>query len=101
MIKRIENTKNGYELDETSTNEDLKELLKTYNSGKDVNCIIMNHNTRKYFRVGIFSNDIITINNKVPNFQLYINGVYQFSVREQVLPTLFLFVNFVIFDDIL
>ena len=76
MIQRIKNTRNGYELDETSTNEDLKELIKSYDGGKGVKCIIMNKDTRKYFRVGIFSNDIITINNKVPNFQLYINGFY-------------------------
>lgn len=76
MIKRIENTKNGYELDETSTNKDLKDILENYDESKDVKCIIMNNDTKKYFRVGIFSDNIITINNKIPNFQLYINGVY-------------------------
>lgn len=76
MIKRIENTKNGYELDESTTNEDFKEIFKSYDGGKGVKCIIMNKNMRRFFRMGILHNDIFTINNKVPDYQIYINGVY-------------------------
>lgn len=73
MIKKLSEMRNGYVVDETTTNEEWKELLKSYDK---VRCIICNSKTSLCFRVGLLGNNIITINNKLLDGVVYINGVY-------------------------
>lgn len=72
MIK-IEYMKNGYIINKDSTNEDWNKICSKY---EKINCIICNNQTAKHFRVSLFGNNIITINNKLNNDVVYINGVY-------------------------
>lgn len=73
MITKIEGTRNGYLIDETSTGE---EWNKIYSSYDNVRCIICNSNMFNNFRRGLLSNDIRVLNNKIPDNVVYINGVY-------------------------
>lgn len=73
MIYKNEDYKNGYVFAPSSTNEDLQEILKSYDK---VNCVICNSNTRRNFRIGILGQDIITINNKLADGVFFINGLY-------------------------
>lgn len=72
MINKIKDKKNGYILTDDSTNEEFQKIQARY---KKINCIILNKNTRKRIRLGLISNNIITINNKLPDNVFYINGV--------------------------
>ena len=76
MIHKIEGSKNGYLLDETSTNDDLKNLGCSY--GRNFRCLICNSETMKRFKPSFlnFGNNGITINNKLANNEFYVNGVY-------------------------
>ena len=73
MIHRIEGTKNGYQLDETSTNDQWVKVCEDF--GK-VRCIICNRFTSQFFHTGLFSNNIVTVNNKLPDYAVYLNGVF-------------------------
>lgn len=73
MIIKDNNFKNKYILDDSSTNDDLKQVLESYDK---VNCLICNKNTGKRFTVGIFGQSIITLNNKIPDNVVFVNGVY-------------------------
>lgn len=73
MFHKIDGMKNGYIIDVSSTNEDWEEICKKY--GK-IRCIICNNQTSKYFRIPLFGNNNITINNNLLNDVVYINGVY-------------------------
>lgn len=73
MIKKLSEMRNGYIVDETTTNEEWKELLKSYDK---VRCVICNSKTSLHFRVGLLGNNILTINNKLLDDVVYINGVY-------------------------
>ncbi len=73
MLHKIDGMRNGYIIDASSTDEDWKEICKGY--GK-VRCIICNNQTSKCFRIPLFGNNNITINNNLLNGVVYINGVY-------------------------
>ena len=70
MINRIKDTKHGYILAE-ATNEEFQGLLKRY--PEKVRCIICNKKTSELFRVGFLGQNIISINNNVPDGAIYIN----------------------------
>lgn len=70
---KIEGMKNGYIINNSSTNEEWQNICKRYDK---VNCIICNNKTAKHFRVGLFANNIVTVNNKLMDDVVYINGVY-------------------------
>lgn len=72
-MRKIEGMKNGYIIDNSSTDEEWKKICGGYSK---VNCIICNNQTAKHFRIGLLGNNIITINNKLLNDVVYINGVY-------------------------
>jgi len=75
MFHKIENTKNGYifDIDDTTTNEQWKDIYKQYNK---VKCVICNKKTASCFRPTLFGNNIVTINNKLPDAVVYINSIY-------------------------
>lgn len=77
MIHKLEGTKNGYVIDDTSTAEgfeDLEEICKQY---EKTTCIICNAKTKQErFRVRLLGRDIITVNNKVPDDVFFLNGRY-------------------------
>lgn len=73
MIKKLSEMKNGYIVDNSTTNDEWKELLKSYDK---VRCVICNSKTSLYFRVGLLGNNILTINNKLLDGVVYINGVF-------------------------
>ena len=68
MIKRIEGTKYGYQIDGGTTDGEFKRILRNYPS---VRCIIVNKNMYKYFQTPVLGKNIITVNNKVNNFFIY------------------------------
>lgn len=72
-MKKIDGTKNGYMIDDSSTNEKWQEICKQY---EKIRCIICNKNTRKYFTLGILGQNDITINNNVPDKVVYINNLF-------------------------
>lgn len=73
MIHKASEYKNGYIFGPSSTDKDFQEILKSYSK---VNCIICNEKTRKNFRVGMFTNPMITINNKLTDGVFFINGTF-------------------------
>lgn len=73
MIYKNEDYKNGYVFAPSSTDQDLQEILKSYNK---VSCIICNSNTRRNFGLSVFGHDIITINNKLVDGVFFVNGLY-------------------------
>lgn len=71
MIRRLENTKNGFKLFEDSNSEELKDIFREY---RKVSCLIMNKKTAKNrFRTALLGNNIVTINNSVPDDCFYMN----------------------------
>lgn len=76
MIKKIEGTRNGYLLDETSTKADWKNICNDY--GKRFKCLICNKTTMKRFEPNkvVMGNHRMTVNNKLEDNVVYINGVY-------------------------
>lgn len=72
-IRKISGMKNGYIINESSTNEEWQEICKGYDK---IRCIICNRNTSKYFRIPLFGSNNITINNQMLDNVVYINGVY-------------------------
>ena len=48
MIRKIEGTRNGYFLDDTSTNEEWKKIVDGY--GKSFRCLICNVKTTRRFK---------------------------------------------------
>lgn len=73
MFIKIKEMKNGYIIDGYSTNEEWQEICKKYNP---IRCIICNFQTSKHFRIPLFGKNNITINNKLLDNVVYINGVY-------------------------
>lgn len=73
MFHKIDGMRNGYLIDISSTNEDWKKICKGYDK---VRCIICNNKTSKYFRIPLLGSNDITINNKLLDGVVYINGVY-------------------------
>lgn len=74
-IKLVEGTNFGIDISNCSNQEwevFQKEFIEKESS---IRCLICNSNTAKRFRLGLFCNNIITINNKVPDETVYINHV--------------------------
>lgn len=71
-ILKDDRLRNKYILQDDSTDDDLKKIIK----GKNINCIICNRNTAKRFRFPLFGHSVITINNKMMDNVFYINGVF-------------------------
>lgn len=76
MITKIEETKNGYRFTKDATNEQLAAIFK---ARPNIKCIITNHDTRGFFRVGngLMGSraNIFTVNNRVGDMEFYINTV--------------------------
>ena len=72
MINKLEGKKNGYELTLSSTNDDFRQICRSYSK---VNCIIVNKRMAKIFKPNIMGANIITVNNKVPDNVFYLNSV--------------------------
>lgn len=66
----VDGSKNGYFLGPDTTNEEFKRILMPRSP---IRCVIMNSKTSQRFRVGLLGQNIITINNKVPDDCIYIN----------------------------
>ena len=79
-MRKIEGMKNGYIINNSSTNEEWQDVCKRYDK---VNCIICNNKTAKHFRLGLFANNIITVNNKLLDDVVYINGVYWGVIKKE------------------
>ena len=73
MIKKIGEMKNGYILDDDTTNQEWREFAKSL---PKINCIICNSKTSLRFRPSLLGNNIITVNNKLLDNVVYINGVF-------------------------
>lgn len=73
MICKHGDYQNGYIFTLTSTDEDLQEILKTYDK---VRCVICNKNTARNFRIGLMGSNIITINNKLNDGCFFINHLF-------------------------
>ena len=76
MFCKVEGKKNGYIFDindNTTTDEQWKEICNQYET---VRCVICNSRTSKCFRVPLLGRSNITINNKLFDGVVYINGVY-------------------------
>lgn len=71
-MQKIEGMKNGYVIDNSTTDIEWKQICKRYNK---VRCVICNNQTAKHFRIGLFGDNIITINNQLHNDVVYINSV--------------------------
>ena len=76
MIHKIEGARNGYFLDDTSTNEEWKKIVDGY--GKSFHCLICNVKTTRRFKRSFlgFGNNGLTINNHLKEDEVYINGIY-------------------------
>lgn len=72
-MRKIEHMKNGYIIDNDTTNEEWQTIYDKYDI---IKCIICNNHTAKHFRVNLFGKNIITINNKLLDDVVYINGVF-------------------------
>lgn len=72
-MHKIENMKNGYIIDNDTTNEEWQNVCNKY---EKIKCIICNNQTAKHFRIRLLGNSIITINNKLLDDVVYINGVF-------------------------
>lgn len=73
MICKSGDYKNGYIFTPNSCNDDLQEILNSYDK---VNCIICNENTKKNFKTPLLGHSIITINNKLVDGVFFVNGCY-------------------------
>ena len=74
MINRVEGTRNGFYINNTSTKKDWEEITSLY---EKVRCVICNSKTSSLcFGVPLLGNSIITINNKIDDMTVYINGVF-------------------------
>lgn len=79
MYVKIENTKNGYILDDLTTFDEFGKLLKNH---KKVKCIICNETTanriiEKYlFKIWFNRRPNITIRKSLENGEIYINGYF-------------------------
>ncbi len=71
-MKPYKDTQNGYIITNTSTNDEFKEIIKTYSKYR---CLICNNRTANYFGTSILGNNTITINNKIPDNVFYINSI--------------------------
>lgn len=76
MIYKAEGYKNGFKFDKSTTDADLQEALRPYKDSRNLHCLICNANTMKQFKVGILSDNIITINNKIADDCFFVNGCY-------------------------
>ena len=70
---RVAGYKNGYDITADSTNEEFQSIINSY---KKFNCIICNQSTAEHFQSAFMFNNVITINNKIPDERFFINGVY-------------------------
>lgn len=73
MICKHGDYTNGFVFTETSTDEDLQNILKMYDK---VRCVICNKNTARNFRIGLMGSNIITINNKLSDGRFFINNPF-------------------------
>lgn len=73
MIAKYKDTKNGYVIDQTSTNDEFREIIKTH--FPKYHCLICNSNTAKNFGTHFLGTSTVTINNKIPDDVFYINTV--------------------------
>lgn len=74
MIWKNPKLKNQYAFTRTSTSEDLRNVLRSYDK---FNCIICNENTRKMFKVNFLDgNPPITICKKLADGIFFVNGIY-------------------------
>lgn len=78
MIVKIKETKNGYLLDDLTTNEEFVKILKSY---KKVNCILCNEKTASVIRIKFltkiwFNKPSITIRKNLSYGEFYINGYF-------------------------
>jgi len=73
VITKIPETKNGYLLEGDATNEEFQAVVK---SRPSIRCIIVNAFEKRRFRSSLWSKNILTINNNVPDHQFYINTVH-------------------------
>jgi hypothetical protein len=71
-ILKDDRFKNKYILQSDATNSDLMGILH----GRNIRCIICNRNTAKRFRIGLFGENIITVNNKMEDNVFFINGFF-------------------------
>lgn len=70
MIRRYKNTKHGYYLWDM-TNDEFRKLQQKY--PEPIRCAIVCQATADTLRCGLLSNNIITINNKVPPGIIFLN----------------------------
>ena len=72
MIEKIPGKKNGWKFDQL-TNEEWKSVASYAMKNGGVRCLIINDKTSKLFGVGLTGRNIITVNNNVPDNELYFN----------------------------
>ena len=72
-MHKIEYMKNGYIIDNDTADEEWQNICNKY---EKIKCIICNNQTAKHFRISLLGNNIITINNKLLDDVVYINGVF-------------------------
>ena len=71
-ILKDDRFKNKYILQSDATNSDLMKIMH----GRIILCIFCNRNTAKRFHVGLFGENIITVNNKIEDNVFFINAVF-------------------------
>ncbi len=75
MIEKMEGCIYGYHLVDT-TNEEWRALVEKFEEKEKVRCVICNATMRSRFRIGLLGQNILTINNKVPDDVVFLNRNY-------------------------
>ena len=74
-IKLVEGTNFGINISNCSKQEWEVFWKEFIMKEQDIRCIICNSKMAANFRIGLFGNNIITINNKIPDGIVYINHI--------------------------
>ena len=70
VIERIKERRNGYRINNTTTNEDFQDVLNKYQFVKK---IIVNRNMAGRFRPSMFGKNLFCINENVKDNEFYVN----------------------------
>lgn len=74
MLYKLKDCKNGFYIDESTTNQELDTLLTKYYRISDVRCIVCNSKMAKVFNFEVFGKRKVTINNKIEDRVFFINS---------------------------
>lgn len=74
MLYKLKDCKNGFYMDESTTEEEFNTLLKQYYGLRYVKCIICNKRMAEVLKFEILGKSRITINNKVKDFCFFVNS---------------------------